>query len=164
MIYISLFLGFYIALPLDMPIHCFLVAIVFCEVSLTVEFSVFNQVFFPMYVCVLYMSALRACSCVCVCMCACIWGVHTHILCMVTCACMYAYMRACVPLCVKPKTDIKSLSRWITLFIEARSMDCTQRSLIWLAWLTTWLQGSPVSLFLAGEMQATPPNSYLHGF
>lgn len=112
MIYISLFLGFYIALPLDMPIHCFLAAIDFCEVSLTVGFSVFNQViFFHVCVCVLYMHALGSCSCVCVCMCACICGVHTHILCMVTCACMYACMRACMPLCVKPKADIKSISK-----------------------------------------------------
>lgn len=107
MIYISLFLGFYIDLSLDMPIHCFLVAIVFCEVSLTIGFSVFNQVIF-FHVCV-FMCGVYACigcvfMCMCVYMCMRMWYMwcpYIHL--------FYAWSH--VHICVKPKADIKSLSR-----------------------------------------------------
>lgn len=97
MIYISLFLGFYIALPLDMPIHCFLVAIVFCEVSLTVGFPSLIRYFFP-------------CMCVCVCVCCiCMHWVHVHVyvyvcvhayeVCIHT-FCAWSHVHVCMPACV----------------------------------------------------------------
>lgn len=148
MIYISLFLGFYIALPLDMPIHCFLAAIDFCEVSLTVGFSVFNQVIF-----------FHVCVCV---YCICMHWVHVHVyvyVCVhayVVCIhtfCAWSHVHVCMHACVLACHCVWSPRLISRVFLNESSpyslrpgMDCTQSSLIWLAWLTICCR-DPLPLF-----------------
>lgn len=86
MIYISLFLGFYIALPLNMSVHCFLVAIVFCEVSLTVGFF---------HVCVFVCGV---CACI-GCMFVCVY-VHAYVVYVVSIHTFYAWSHVHVCLCM----------------------------------------------------------------
>lgn len=166
MIYISLFLGFYIALPLDMPIHCFLVAIVFCEVSLTVGFSVFNQVIF-----------FHVCVFVCVC-CICMHWVHVHVYVLDTCSCVcvhayevcihafcaWSHVHVCMHACVLACHCVWSPRLISRVFLD-ESLPCSLRPGLWIALRAHW-SGWPGWPFAAGIPCLSFPSGgnagYLH--